>query len=166
MKKRYILKSPRTIAGLSRVFAKLIDIFIILILCAVSYPLGILMAAIYISTSDALFMGQSVGKKSMGFAVVSLVDGSPCSIKQSFVRNLPLFIPIVLLIIPVWGWFLSFILGIPMMLLELYLLFKVESGHRLGDVMADTTVIANDQHREDIKKKNQGWFNPGQEVPS
>ncbi len=42
--------------------------------------------------------------------------------------------------------------------MEVYLLFKLDSGHRLGDVMADTTVIANDPNRVNTKKSKDGWF--------
>lgn len=94
----------------------------------------------------------------MGFAVISLDDGTPCSLKQSVIRNLPIVIPMVFAIIPLWGWIFCSILSVPLMLMEVYLLFKLDSGHRLGDVMADTTVIANDPNRVNLKKSKEGWF--------
>ena len=77
----------------------------------------------------------------MGFSVISLEDGEPCTLKQSVIRNLPILIPWGLLIVPFWGWILAFLLGIPLLALEVYLVFKINSGHRLGDVMADTSVV-------------------------
>ena len=50
------------------------------------------------------------------------------------------------------------ILIVPLLLLEVYLLFKLDTGHRLGDVMADTTVIGNDPNRVDIRKAQETWF--------
>jgi hypothetical protein len=94
----------------------------------------------------------------MGFSVLSLEDGKPCRPKQSFIRNLPFIIPMLFAIIPFWGIIISVILFIPLILLELFLLSKLNSAHRLGDVLADTTVIANDQDRADVTKKRQSWF--------
>ncbi len=94
----------------------------------------------------------------MGFAVISLEDGKPCSTKQSVIRNLPIIIPLAFAVIPPWGIIFGMILFPPLILLELYLLFKLDSAHRLGDVMADTTVIANDPNRADIRKAQESWF--------
>ena len=77
----------------------------------------------------------------MGFSVISLEDNGPCTLKQSVIRNLPLLIPWGLMVIPFWGWIFAFLLGLPLVALEIYLISKINSGHRLGDVMADTSVI-------------------------
>lgn len=158
MMRKYILKSPLKTATLSRIIAKAIDLFIVLLLSLFFYPLGVIPAIIYLAVSDSLQEGQSIGKKLMGFSVLSLEDGKPCSVKQSVIRNLPLMIPLAFLIIPLWGWVLTAVLATPLCLFELYFLFKLDSGHRLGDVMADTTVIGNDQQRADLKKAEKGWF--------
>ena len=157
MNKKYILGSGLRVARFSRLIAKLIDLFIVLMLSVLLYPLGIILSIIYISIADSLMHGQSVGKKLIGFSVLSLIDGTPCSIKQSIIRNLPIAVPLFFAIIPLWGWIFSFLIAIPLISLELYLLFKLDSGHRLGDVMADTTVIGNDPKREDIKKREKHW---------
>ena len=139
MKKKYILESSIKTARLSRLIAKGIDLFIVLLLSMLFYPFGLLVSIFYLSVADSMHGGQSVGKRFIGFAVISLEDGMPCSVKQSFIRNLPLIIP-------------------PCVLLEIYLLFKLDSGHRLGDVMADTTVIGNDPDRIDLQKAQESWF--------
>ena len=115
-------------------------------------------AVFYLIICDSLQGGQSVGKKIIGFKVISLHDGSACSPKQSLVRNLPLSIPVFMAIIPFWGWVIAVAMGIPLTLLEVYLLYTLDSGHRLGDVMADTTVIANDGQKIALKSKKTGWF--------
>jgi uncharacterized RDD family membrane protein YckC len=162
MDRKYLLKSSIKVARVSRLVAKAIDLFIILILSIFVYPLGIILSVAYIAISDSLQNGQSVGKKFMGFAVISLEDGKPCTVKQSAIRNLPIIIPLGIAIVPIWGWIFSFLIGVPLMLLEVYLLYKLDSGHRLGDVMADTSVMANDGTAAQIKKRKDSWFEEGQ----
>ncbi|WP_127717745.1 RDD family protein [Halobacteriovorax sp. HLS] len=160
MDRKYLLKSSIKVARISRLVAKAIDLFIVMILSVFFYPVGIILALVYIAVSDSLQNGQSVGKKFMGFAVISLEDGTPCSLKQSVIRNLPFLIPLFFAIIPFWGWIFAILLGIPLTILEIYLLHKLDSGHRLGDVMADTSVMANDGTAEQIKKRKDSWFDP------
>lgn len=160
MDRKYLLKSTIKVARISRLIAKSIDLFIVLILSVFFYPVGIILALIYIGVSDSLQNGQSVGKKFMGFAVISLENGKPCTLKQSIVRNLPFLIPLFFAIIPFWGWIFAVLLGVPLIILEIYLLHKLDSGHRLGDVMADTSVMANDGTAEQIKKRKDSWFDP------
>lgn len=162
MDRKYLLKSSIKVARVSRLVAKAIDLFIVLILSIFVYPLGIILSVAYIAISDSLQNGQSVGKKFMGFAVISLEDGKPCTVKQSAIRNLPIIIPLAIAIVPIWGWIFSFLIGVPLMLLEVYLLYKLDSGHRLGDVMADTSVMANDGTAAQIKKRKDSWFEEGQ----
>ena len=147
-------------ARLSRLIAKAIDLFLVLILAMLFYPFGLLLSLFYLCVCDSMYGGQSVGKKFIGFSVISLEDGKPCSTKQSMIRNLPLSIPLAFAIIPPWGIIFCMILILPMVMLELYLLFKLDSGHRLGDVMADTTVIGNDPNRVDIQNAKESWFDP------
>jgi len=159
--KDYLLKKSIRTAKNFRLLAKLIDLFIVLILSVLFFPLGVILAICYIGVADSIQHGQSVGKKFMGFRVISTEDGKPCSIKQSVIRNLPIIIPLFLAIIPLWGWILAIIIGVPLMLLETYLLYKLETGHRLGDVMADTTVMAHDDNKLAAKKKKKSWFDGG-----
>ncbi len=158
MDRKYLLEKAIRVAKLTRLIAKAIDLFIVVCLSIWWYPLGLILGIVYISISDSLNKGQSVGKKFMGFAVKSLEDGSPCSFKQSLVRNLPFILPLVLAIVPFWGWILGGILCIALVGLELYLLYNLDSGHRLGDVMADTTVMANDDNFVGVKNRKTSWF--------
>jgi uncharacterized RDD family membrane protein YckC len=158
MDRKYLLEKAIRVAKLTRLIAKAIDLFIVVCLSIWWYPLGLILGIVYISMSDSLNKGQSVGKKFMGFAVKSLEDGSPCSFKQSLVRNLPFILPLVLAIVPFWGWILGGILCAALVGLELYLLYNLDSGHRLGDVMADTTVMANDDNFVGVKNRKTSWF--------
>jgi uncharacterized RDD family membrane protein YckC len=156
--RKYLLKSAIKVARLSRLLAKLIDLFIVLILSFFFYPVGIILSIGYMSICDSFQKGQSVGKRFMGFQVVSLEDGGPCTFKQSAIRNLPITIPLVFAIIPLWGWFLGALVGSPLVILEIYLLYKLDSGHRLGDVMADTSVVANTPGVEVVSKRKASWY--------
>lgn len=147
------MKKAVRVARFSRILAKLIDIFVVLLLILPFYPLGVLMGLIYLALSDSLQHGQSVGKKTFGFRVVDVESGDPCSIRQSVIRNLPFLIPVFFSIFPFWGWILTFLVGIPLGILELYFILTLDTGHRIGDVMADTTVIASDPSKEVIAKK-------------
>jgi uncharacterized RDD family membrane protein YckC len=148
MERKYLLKSPFKVALMARLIAKGIDLFIVLLLVFFLYPFGIFLSILYLSLSDSLQNGQSIGKKIIGFRVICFEDGSPCSFKQSSIRNLPFLIPLGIAIFPIWGWAIGILMGISLIILELYLLSQLDSGHRLGDVMADTTVIACDPEAE------------------
>jgi uncharacterized RDD family membrane protein YckC len=158
MDRKYLLEKAIRVAKLTRLIAKAIDLFVVVCLSIWWYPLGLILGIVYISISDSLNKGQSIGKKFMGFAVKSLEDGSPCSFKQSLVRNLPFILPLTLAIVPFWGWILGGILCAALVGLELYLLYNLDSGHRLGDVMADTTVMANDDNFVGVKNRKTSWF--------
>jgi uncharacterized RDD family membrane protein YckC len=157
MKRKYLLRSGINTARLTRLIAKAIDLAIVLVLSMLFYPLGLLLAIFYLGISDSIQEGRSVGKKLMGFAVISLEDGGPCSLKQSIVRNLPMLVPMVFALVPLWGWIICSLLAVPLTVLEVIFLFKLDSGHRLGDVMADTSVIANTPSRV-TKTKSGSWF--------
>ncbi|MEC7278083.1 MAG: RDD family protein [Bdellovibrionota bacterium] len=159
MKRRYFLRKAINRARLSRMIAKAIDLFIVLVLSVFFYPIGLILSAIYVGISDSLQNGQSVGKKFMGFQVISLEDGSPCSMKQSVIRNIPLLVPLVLGVFPLIGPILAFVSGVFFLVLEIFFLFKLDSGHRLGDVMADTSVMGHDGSQLVTKKKKEtSWF--------
>ena len=136
---------PKAVAPkMSRLIAKGIDLFIVLILSFFFYPLGLMFSLGYMAISDALQGGQSVGKKFMGLSVVRPDGEQACSFRQSTIRNLPFLIPLFFGIIPLWGFLFFILLGAPLVALELYLLLTLDSGRRLGDVMADTFVIGQD----------------------
>jgi len=163
MDRKYLLEKAIKVAKLSRLIAKAIDLSIVFALPIVTYPIGyyqvgLYIGIVYIAMSDGMSDGQSLGKKFMGFAVKSLEDGSPCSYKQSIIRNLPFIFPLALGIVPFWGWILGAILGFILVGIELYLLYNLDSGHRLGDVMADTSVMAGDDNFVGVKKRKTSWF--------
>ena len=158
MDRKYVLEKAIRVAKLTRLIAKAIDLFIVLCLSVWFFPLGVVLGVIYMSICDGLNNGQSVGKKFMGFAVKSLEDGTPCSFKQSVIRNLPFTLPLLVTSLPIIGWILGPILGVVLIGFELYLLYNLDSGHRLGDVMADTSVMANDDNFVGVKNRKTSWW--------
>ena len=138
-------------AGLiDRVIAKGIDLFIVMVV-AVLLPryLGPLIGFGYSLIADGGlsllrlkgFDGQSIGKKVIGLQVRSLMTRKPITIKESILRNIPVGIVTFFAIIPVWGWIFLVLVGFPLCAMEIYLMQRTHSGHRLGDIMADTDVI-------------------------
>src|SRR4051812_27858860 len=130
----------------NRVVAKMIDIVIMMALAAIlPYPVGPLAGFCYSILGDGMsfgpFVGQSVGKKLMKLQVQSTTRKRPASYRDSMLRNTPVGIATFFSIIPIWGWLILGLIGIPLMAIEIYLMLSVETGHRLGDVMGDTEVV-------------------------
>jgi uncharacterized RDD family membrane protein YckC len=130
----------------SRVVAKLIDIaFVMLLSALLPHPVGPLVGFLYSLSADGMrfwiFDAQSLGKKVMGLKVRSLSRGGPASLKDSVLRNAPVGVATFFAIIPIWGWLILGLIGLPLMAMEIYLMITVETGHRLGDVMGDTEVV-------------------------
>ena len=137
---------------INRVIAKVIDILIVfLITWVLPYPVGPLGGFFLSLCADGLsfgpFRGQSIGKKILGLQVYNTAEKHPAHLRDSMIRNTPVGVATFFAIIPIWGWLILGIVGIPLVMMEIYLMVTVESGHRLGDVMADTEVI-------ELKKAN------------
>lgn len=129
-----------------RVMAKAIDLAIVLTIAAVvPYPLGPLMALAYSLCADGMhfknFRSQSVGKRLMGLRVVSVIGDFPIDMRTSFYRNIPIGVMTLFALIPLWGWIVLILVGIPIVMMELYLMKRKAHGQRLGDVLGDTRVV-------------------------
>jgi uncharacterized RDD family membrane protein YckC len=134
------------VATTTRVVAKLIDLFLVIAAAAIlPYPLGPLMGFTYSVAGDGMrggpFRGQSIGKKLLKLRVINTATKHPASLRDSVLRNAPVGVATFFAIIPIWGWLILGFIGLPLMMMEIYLMVSVESGHRLGDVMGDTEVI-------------------------
>lgn len=81
---------------------------------------GVVAGTVYFLLSDALPNGQSVGKKLLGLRVVNSKSMKPCSILQSFLRN-------VTFPLGIFDWAFIFF----------------GSHRRLGDFLASTIVVKN-----------------------
>ncbi len=133
---------------LSRVLAKSVDLLLVFTLALLlPYPLGPLLGFLYSLLADGIswktFHGQSLGKKLLKLQVVQQHSRQPIHYKDSMIRNAPVGVATFFAMIPVWGWLFLGIFGIPLLIMEVYLMLTVQTGHRLGDVMGDTEVIAH-----------------------
>jgi uncharacterized RDD family membrane protein YckC len=144
-----IQTTPKKARPIRRVFAKFVDLFLIMTAAAVVIdPLGPLLGFAYSLISDGLpfkgFEGQSLGKKLLRLRVVSLRGlgtGQRLSYRDSIFRNAPVGVATFFALIPIWGWAILALIGFPLMVVEIYLLVRAPRGQRLGDVMADTEVV-------------------------
>jgi uncharacterized RDD family membrane protein YckC len=125
---------------LKRILARLVDGLVAWAFALVLPPLGILVGLLYFAVADSFQKGQSLGKMVFGLEVVR-PDGSPCDLKASIYRNIPFELALLFAAIPLLGWILLVIAGIPILLIELWLVIADHNGSRLGDRIAGTTVI-------------------------
>lgn len=127
----------------TRCLAKSIDLCVVLFLNSIlSNVVGALLGFIYMLIHDGLFSGQSLGKRVFKLKSVSVHTRLPCGYRESAIRNAPIGIATFFAIIPFWGWILAIIVGIPVVVLEIYLMATRDKGQRLGDVMADTEIVS------------------------
>lgn len=132
-----------------RILAKFIDLFVVMFVSAVLiYPVGPLLGFLYSLFCDGIhykgWEGQSVGKKILKLQAMAVEDGRvtrPVGWKRSVLRNLPVGVATFFAIIPIWGWVILLLVGVPLVILEIYLMQTAEQGRRLGDVMASTRVV-------------------------
>lgn len=140
-------KGARTkVAVIQRGVARGIDLLLVVLIAAlVWYPIGPFLGIAYSLLADGFhklgFRGQSIGKRIVGLRVVRAGDGRPAGWRESALRNLPAGIATFFAIIPLWGWVFFVLVGVPLALIELFLMLRLENETRLGDVMADTRVL-------------------------
>jgi uncharacterized RDD family membrane protein YckC len=126
---------------LNRLVGKAIDLILVIALASILYPAGPLAAFLYILVGDGFSKGRSFGKRIVGLRVVNTITGKPADFKDSIVRNSTVAVPVLFFMIPVIGWALWIVIGIPILVIEVYLMTRLEQHARLGDTMADTKVL-------------------------
>ncbi|HQR39358.1 MAG TPA: RDD family protein [Blastocatellia bacterium] len=94
------------------------------------------LGVLYMLFRDA--MGASVGKQLLGSAIITS-NGMVPSRKELVMRNVPLAIPYIFLMIPLVGPIICLIIGIPVFLTEHIL--ALTTGLRIGDRLAGTRVV-------------------------
>jgi uncharacterized RDD family membrane protein YckC len=143
-RKTSILSGARQTSVFQRLTAKAIDVLLVTALYlfgkALWLPVGVLAAASFAAVQDALGDGQSVGKRIIGLRVIDEYTGMGCSLQNSFLRNLPLSLFFVCAPFEILSGMCA-LLVTPLVVLEIYLLFQVDTGVRLGDVIANTLVV-------------------------
>lgn len=143
MRRSQVFSSYQHTSRFSRVAARLIDLLVVAALFfvggLVSFWLGFVGSLLYLLLQDALGTGQSVGKRIIGLSVIDDLSGISCALGSSALRNIPFFFCFLSMAFP--GLWCLLLLGIPLLGIETYLLFTLDSGVRLGDVLSDTLVI-------------------------
>jgi uncharacterized RDD family membrane protein YckC len=131
------MTKPKTI---ERYIAYLLDIIPMTLLVLIPI-IGGLIAALYILFRDALLNGQSVGKKILTLRVVKVNGNNPATLRESALRNFPLALNFFFPIIPVVGHILGGVTAIIIFTIEAISIATDKDGRRLGDKMAGTIVI-------------------------
>lgn len=139
-----ILLGQRRTTVFQRFSAKGIDVLItvavFLVGRAVYPPLGAIAGAFIAAFQDSFGNGQSFGKRIIGLRVIDDETGVSCPSWASLLRNAPWALAVLLGCIPFF-WALALFVAVPVGILEVYLILCVDSGVRLGDVMANTLVV-------------------------
>ena len=114
---------------------------------------GGLVAGTYMLLRDGFdFMqNRSLGKMAVNLKPITIETGANCDIQTSAKRNWPFaigYLPSIivrfLFKIPIVGWIIALLFGIPLLIyiiVELILIVTDEKGLRIGDKMAGTQVI-------------------------
>ncbi len=124
--------------------ARAIDSLLILVAYVIGQaffpPVGLIAGLGLAAFQDAWGDGESIGKKMMGLRVIDEPTEIGCSFSQSLERNLPFVVAVLFLGVPPLR-FLAVLAAIPLLAFESYLIFVVETGVRLGDVLGNTLVV-------------------------
>jgi len=142
---------------LMRLFAKLIDIFILIslfyITSIISNFLANILAIFYWVFIDNTTENGSPGKWLLGFKIISIKEPPYLSLKISAYRNLLFILTFLFYCFPLWGWYINLIIVFPCILVEIVLMYFLEEGTRLFDVLTDTRVIYDIKNTKRSSKK-------------
>ena len=122
---------------LLRTAAKIVDFILIAAVIEIIPRAGFFAGLTYLLLGDGFFDGRSVGKKLLKIQVVSAGTDSPCTFKDSILRNSTFAVGYVLWIVPFIGWIFILIISA----VEFVLVLGSKDGMRLGDEIAKTAVI-------------------------
>lgn len=129
-------EEPRSAGLLLRSAARIIDFLLIAAALEIVPKAGYFGGLAYLLLGDGFLDGRSVGKKLTGLRVVSSETNTPCTIKDSILRNSTLALGFSLWIIPWIGW----VFIVAASALEFVLILGSKDGRRLGDDIAKTLV--------------------------
>jgi uncharacterized RDD family membrane protein YckC len=131
---------------LLRTVAKILDFIIIAAAEEVVPRAGFFAGLAYLLIGDGLFDGRSFGKKLIGLRVVSADTNTPCTFRDSILRNSILGIGFLFYKVLWLGWILIIVISI----IEFIILLGSKDGKRFGDEIAKTVVIESPQIRQEV----------------
>lgn len=120
-----------------RCLAKVVDLFIVITLFKLIPSAGLYIGILYILLGDGIFRGKSIGKKLLRVKVHNLQSQRHGDFRDSIVRNLPIGVALFFFKVPIVGW----LIGGAILAFELILIIGDTEGRRLGDRLANTTVL-------------------------
>ncbi len=136
-----VFLSPRRVSSFDRIAARVFDLVVALALFslgnALSYPLGVCLCFAYLLLQDG--WGQSIGKRLFGLRVLQDGTERPTTLAQSALRNVPFAIGVLFVAIPAF-WVFFILVFLPLLMVETHFVLRLDSGARLGDVLAETYV--------------------------
>ena len=134
-------EEPQRAGLLLRTVAKVIDFVIIAAAVEVIPKAGFFAGLVYLLIGDGLLNGRSLGKKLIGIQVVSIDTFTPCTFRESIIRNCIFGIGFLFYRMLWFGWIFIALISF----FEFLILLGSKSKMRIGDEIAKTTVIDNPQ---------------------
>ncbi|OGW40437.1 MAG: hypothetical protein A2Y97_02660 [Nitrospirae bacterium RBG_13_39_12] len=129
---------------LLRTVAKILDFIIIAVLVQIPKA-GFFAGLAYLLIGDALLDGRSFGKALIKIRVVAADTNTPCTLRDSILRNITFGIGFLLYYIPLFGWIFIMIISV----LEFIVLLGSRNGMRIGDEIANTIVIESSKIKQE-----------------
>lgn len=130
-------EETRSAGLLLRTAARAIDFILVAAALDILPKAGYFAGLAYLLLGDGFFDGRSLGKQLVRLRVVNKEKNTPCTVRDSILRNSPLAIGFSLWIVPWIGW----IFIVAASVVEFILILGSEEGARLGDVIAKTAVL-------------------------
>ncbi len=124
-------------SALNRFIAKFIDLLIVAGLYEITSRIGFITGMMYLLIADGFPQGKSLGKWLIGLQTFVPATRSPCTFRESIIRNFPLAVGYFLFLIPYVGWLLTGAI----FAFEGLLIIGNGLGLRIGDELAGTQVL-------------------------
>jgi len=122
---------------LVRTVAKILDFIVIAAAIEILPKAGFFAGLTYLLIADGLFDGRSLGKKLIGLRVISSDTHTPCTFRESILRNSTFGIGYLFYNILWIGWIFIAVISV----FEFIILLGSRDNMRLGDEIAKTIVI-------------------------
>lgn len=140
-RKHPVFIASRRVSPADRAAARAVDLLVAVatfsLFNSISYALGVAACFALVLLQDG--WGPSVGKRLFGLRVLQDGTDRPATFSQSALRNMPFAMGWLFAAIPAF-WVFFVLLVVPLLGLEGYFVLRLDSGARLGDVLADTYV--------------------------
>jgi len=128
-----------------RALARTFDLLLAYALARMAGPVGPLFACVYLLVADGLIHGQSLGKRIFGVRAMVVprgaTQGRPAGYRESVLRNTPFALLGLFYGVTLVGWVMLFVVGLPILAFESWMVWSDRLGIRIGDIFADTQVV-------------------------